>query len=320
MASQAVSAAGQAAALPSPRPVFHGDGGTLLGIQILNSLLSMLTLGVYFFWGKAKVRRYLFNQVEVLGDRFAYHGTGQELFLGFLKAVIMLGSLWAGMVVCELFFPPGKLVIVLAFFCLVPVALYGSMRFFLSRTSWRGIRFSFRGDLKECFRVYLSGALLTALTLGFYFPFFRTKMKSYWINHSYVGNTRFEYDGEGRDLFGSFVATLLLTLPTLYLSWLWYAAKEQRYDWGHTRLAGGRFESDMKGGELFALKLGNLLLLVFTFGLAYPWVIVRNVRFVMQHIAFSEWPDVEGIQRTTQEAVSAVGEGLAEALDVDLAI
>ena len=34
---------------------FHGDGGALFGIYIVNLLLSVLTLGVYYFWGKVKV-------------------------------------------------------------------------------------------------------------------------------------------------------------------------------------------------------------------------------------------------------------------------
>ena len=48
-------------------------------MQIVNVCLTILTLGVYHFWGKAKVRRYLFSHTAFAGDRFAYHGTGKEL-------------------------------------------------------------------------------------------------------------------------------------------------------------------------------------------------------------------------------------------------
>ena len=73
------------------RPTFHGTGGTLFGIHIVNTLLTIVTLGVYYFWAKTRLRRYLFSQTEIEGDRFAYHGTGRELLLGTLKAVLVFG-------------------------------------------------------------------------------------------------------------------------------------------------------------------------------------------------------------------------------------
>ncbi len=67
------------AAQPVRRPSFHGSAGTLFGIQLINLLLTIVTLGIYSFWGKTKVRGYLWSQTEFEGDRFAYHGTGKEV-------------------------------------------------------------------------------------------------------------------------------------------------------------------------------------------------------------------------------------------------
>ena len=86
------SALGIPDAVPPPLPAarrrlsFHGTGGTLFGIHVVNVLFTVLTLGVYYFWGKTRIRRYLFGQSAFEGDRFAYHGTAQELLLGFAKA------------------------------------------------------------------------------------------------------------------------------------------------------------------------------------------------------------------------------------------
>jgi uncharacterized membrane protein YjgN (DUF898 family) len=75
---------------PSVRRLyFYGSGPALFGIQIANVLFSLLTLGVFHFWGKARVLRYLLSQTELDGDRFAYHGTGRELLFGFLKALLL---------------------------------------------------------------------------------------------------------------------------------------------------------------------------------------------------------------------------------------
>ena len=71
--------------------LFRGRAGSLLGIHIVNVFLTLLTFGVYFFWAKARVRRYLFAQTELDGDRFAFHGRGLEMLVGFVKAVIIFG-------------------------------------------------------------------------------------------------------------------------------------------------------------------------------------------------------------------------------------
>ena len=74
--------------IPETRQLaFHADGGSLFAIWIVNTLLTLVTLGTYSFWGKSRIRRYLWAQIELGGDRFAYHGTGLELFVGWLKAL-----------------------------------------------------------------------------------------------------------------------------------------------------------------------------------------------------------------------------------------
>jgi len=67
----------------------QATGGELFGIYAINLFFTILTLGVYYFWGKTRVRRYLLSQTEFDGDRFEWHGTGKELFIGFLKALIV---------------------------------------------------------------------------------------------------------------------------------------------------------------------------------------------------------------------------------------
>src|SRR5206468_9004268 len=70
---------------------FHGSGGTLFGIYVVNILLTIVTFGFYRFWGRVKVRRFMLSQTAFEGDRFAYHGTGKELLLGFVKALLFVG-------------------------------------------------------------------------------------------------------------------------------------------------------------------------------------------------------------------------------------
>ena len=66
---------------------FRGSGGELFKITIVNFLLTIVTLGIYYFWGRTRVRQYIYSQTEFEGDRFVYHGTGKELLIGWLKGM-----------------------------------------------------------------------------------------------------------------------------------------------------------------------------------------------------------------------------------------
>jgi uncharacterized membrane protein YjgN (DUF898 family) len=296
------------------RATFHGSGGTLLGIHVVNVLLTLATLGVYYFWAKTRVRRYVFGQTEFAGDRFAYHGTGREMLLGFLKAfLVFLLPVIALRTLRESIAVAGFLGSIL-YLMFIPVAMVGARRYRLSRTSWRGIRFSFRGRTFRFMLLFLKGSFLTGLTFGLYYPFFLTERQAFMISHSYFGDERFHFNGRGRDLVGNFLLAVLLTLPTLGLCWFWFMARKRRFFWNHTRFGVARFRSTVSGGAVLGLYLVNALMLLGTLGVAWPWVRVRNIRFSFRYLALEGPLDVERIQQQAQ-AASATGEGLAGFLD-----
>ena len=314
---------GPAASSPIRNPVFHGTGGFLMKIHIVNLLLTLVTFGVYSFWAKVKIRKYLYNETEIGGDRFDYHGTGKELMIGWLKVAVIfivvfgamgaMQAVWSG--------PMSELLANLVFYAgllfLVPVAIVGSRRYRLSRSSWRGIRFSFRGHAKEFIRIFTPGALLSAVTLGLYTPYFENNVRAYLIDNSYFGTRKFNYDGQGSDLFSRYLIAYLLLFPTLGFYWFWFTAWNQRYYWSHTSYEGLRFRSDVTGGGLLGLSLGNLALLVLTLGLAWPWVLVRKARYTLDHLSVQGSVDLSAIEQEAQTA-SATGEGMAKFLDTGL--
>jgi len=314
-----------AGAGPSPRQTqrlfFHGSGGSLLGIHIVNVLLTIITLGIYYFWAKVRVRSYVLSQTEFAGDRFAYHGTGKELLFGFLKAVLLIGIpfvlLRLGIDVVArgpIARAVGGSLSYLAILVFLAFATIGARRYRLSRTSWRGVRFSFRGQLLEFLKLFVGGSLLSTITLGLYYPFFDTRRHGFLVSRSYFGSQKFSFDGRGKDLFGRFLLTILLSLPTLGLCWFWFLARKQRYFWDHTSFGAARFRCTVAGGKLLALNLGNALLLVLTLGFGWPWAVVRNARFACTYLVLEGPLDLATVQQEAQ-AVSTTGEGLAGILD-----
>ena len=308
--------------LGSVRPfLFHGSGMSLFGIHIINVFLTLVTLGVYYFWAKVRTRAYLLSQMEFEGDRFAFHGTGKEMLKGFAKALVVFGIPYLIIqLVPDLVGPTATIktvvsllsgVILLVF---IPFSIISARRYRFSRTSWRGIRLSVRGRALDFIKLFISGWFLTVITLGAYYPYFETRMQQFLISHSHVGNQRLEFDGHGGDLAKSFLVAYLLLPFTLGFSWIWYMAKRQRYFWDHTTFVAARFRSTITAWGLLRLKVVNLALLIITLGLAWPWVVIRNVRFILTHLSLEGPVELQGL-RQEHQAVTATGEGLADWLD-----
>jgi uncharacterized membrane protein YjgN (DUF898 family) len=302
---------------------FYGTGGDLFGIQMVNMLLTIVTLGVYYFWGKVKVRQYILSQTEFEGDRFAYHGTGKELLLGFLKASVLffIPLILLNIVPDIIGSTVVKIIAVILTYLLlilfIPYAMVGARRYRLSRTSWRGIRFSLRGKMWEFMKLFMWGSFLTTITLGLYYPIFETRRYGFLISHSYFGNQNFNFKGTGRELFGPYLLALLLVLPTLGLYWFWFLARKQRYFWEHTSFDTLRFRSTVTGRSLLNLVIGNFILIIITLGVAFPWILVRRVRFACDYLVPEGPLALEKIRQEAQ-AASATGEALGGFMDAGL--
>jgi uncharacterized membrane protein YjgN (DUF898 family) len=300
--------------------LFHGSGGSLFGIHLVNAVLTILTLGVYRFWATVRVRRYILSQTELEGDRFAYHGTGKELWRGFTRGFLLywlpviLVNVAAAAFLAETGSTVAGALTTLSLLIVVPLAMVGSRRYRLSRTSWRGIRFSFRGSRREFVTLFVTGVLLSVITLGLYTPLFMVKKHRYMLANSYFGTLRAEFDGQNRGLFGSFFLALLLTPFTLGLTWFWFAARKRRYLWAHTTLGSARFDCAVTGGRLLALHAINGMLLLLTLGLARSWVVVRTARFTLTYLTLVGSLDLDAVEQDAQ-AASATGDVLAGFLD-----
>ena len=67
---------------------FNGDHSTFVGLRIMNNILKVLTIGLYYPWARASELKYMYGESEYMGTRFVFHGTGTEMFKGFIKAAL----------------------------------------------------------------------------------------------------------------------------------------------------------------------------------------------------------------------------------------
>lgn len=128
---------------------FHGNWVDFMKIAVPNLLLTVVTLGIYRFWGTTRERHYLWGQTEFIDERLEWTGTGMELFIGFIMAFFLIGVPFTllqlvaqGLVFRgqpEIAIALG-VVLTLVLFYLIGIAYFRALRYRLSRTYWRGIR------------------------------------------------------------------------------------------------------------------------------------------------------------------------------------
>ena len=203
---------------------FHGSAQTLFGIWIVNVFLTLITFGVYYFWAKVRIREYLLSQTSFEGDRFAYHGSGKELLVGWLKAMLCFGIPYIVLTYGVVWIGADHLTIwvsgLLSWLILVtfpPLVGVWALRYRFSRMSWRSVRFAFCGQAAPYLRLVFKGTILTVLTLGLYYPFYAAQKRAFLVSQTYFGNEHFTSDGQGKEFFQVCFKTILLGIFLLLM-------------------------------------------------------------------------------------------------------
>jgi uncharacterized membrane protein YjgN (DUF898 family) len=140
---------------------FTGSGWEYFRIWLVNLVLTVLTLGIYYPWARVRKLRYIYANTTVDGDALTYHATGWQLFKGMVVAGLIFGAinLMAALA------PALAVLSGLAFWLLLPWFWSSAMRFRLRQSSWRGVRFGFRGSIGGAYSALGGGALVLIASL-----------------------------------------------------------------------------------------------------------------------------------------------------------
>ena len=231
---------GQAVTEPSPapvpappdltpsRPVYDGRLRDLYAIYLRHLVLMVLTLGWSRFWGRTRLRRYLWNHFAILGDRFEYRGRGVELMVGCVLVLLVLAG-WGGLMygVWRLFlhekpfasfglFDLFSLSVALIGFPLAFVGQYAGLRYRLSRTRWRGIRCGLAGS---AWRYGVSATFLTfanGITAQLLTPVVSVNLARPRLSNVRFGTLPFAFAGSAGDIYGRYLGYYFLNI----VAWL----------------------------------------------------------------------------------------------------
>ncbi len=203
--------------------------GELFVLFIINFLLGIVTLGFYRFWGKTRIRKYIWSRTSFRGERFEYSGTGLELFLGFLFAFSIFGPPFIGFYAWIYFDPPSTnpqdpaairhlmqiygvgFVLVIISFYFMHVATFAAYRYRLSRTHWRGIRGSVAGSAWTYGFLGFGLSLLNGISLGWTKPWADTVLLKYRLNQTTIGSAPLVCNIEVGKLYPAFAIAWVIT-------------------------------------------------------------------------------------------------------------
>lgn len=276
----------------APRRVaFANNRAGFRRLAIRGALLELVTVGFYRFWLATDLRRHLWSHTLVDGDTAEYTGTGRELLIGFLFALTILAPVYFAYFLAGLeaerwkafaSFPLG-----LFFYLFMQFATYRARRYRLTRTIWRGLRFSMTGSgWNYAWRSTLWAAF-SALTLGLALPWRAAALERFKMLHTSYGDLPGHFDGKAWDFFKrgwwlwllavlllagvigalsslpllknpeAVLATLVAALvtPVLAVPFIYGAYKATEWRWWLSGISFGAvtFTSELRRGTLIAL-------------------------------------------------------------------
>jgi uncharacterized membrane protein YjgN (DUF898 family) len=345
--------------LPPPLPaepvshpvVFHGRAEEFFRIWIVNTLLTLLTCGVFFAWAKVRKRRYLRGSTELLGHRFDYRADPLRLLLGHgVVLCLVLGYSLFGVV-----YPAVRFGVIGLGVILLPWIVVRSMSFNAHNTVYRGLHFRFNRSLSAAARVYLLEPLLIPFTLGLYYPAWQRSKRAYAISSHRFGDAYFSFHGDVGRFYSTYIAAGLIvvaaamaggfligvalarqpgvqpTLVQLIPFFVFYAfgfyvgrhliyARLFNHVWNHTRLDAHRFEATLDPAKWLRLQLTNLGAMLVSAGMLYPWALMRAERYAASCLRFVPGGPVDRIRGMGGSAGSATGDMAAEFIGIDFGL
>lgn len=180
----------------SPQPpqieafTFSGRGSEYFRIWIVNLLLSIVTLGIYSAWAKVRRTRYFYDNANVNASSFEYHGNPIAILKGRIIAVLLIGGYNLAFKVS----PALGLLAVVLMLAAMPWLIWKSYQFKLFNSSYRSIRFGFRGSAGQSYFSYLILPILSMLSFGLLWPLAHQRIKKYLHSEGKFGTTRFSFN------------------------------------------------------------------------------------------------------------------------------
>lgn len=352
---------------PSPHPAprtlgfsFHGTARDYFGIWVVNTLLKLLTAGIYSAWAKVRKRCFFYGSTTLHGQPFEYLADPLALFKGWLIAAAAFILYSIGTKISPVLSGVIALLVFLAF----PWLVVRSRIFNAANSSYRNIRFGFRPDYRQAYVVFVGLPILTVLSLGLLSPYMLYRQKKFVVENSSYGATPFSFSATVKDFYilslkvglgfiaifgligiivgmtgsglvsaastGSGIEALrglavipIVALPLVYFIMIVYGQTAMaNLSWNGTRIAGGSFRSTLRTRDMALLFVTNALAIMFSLGLMVPWATIRLARYRFERLELETADGLDDVVAAagSGSAVGAAGDEIGDVFNMPLDI
>jgi uncharacterized membrane protein YjgN (DUF898 family) len=217
---------------------FSGRTGEYFQIWLVNTALTLASVGLYMPWARVRTRRYFLGQIRLQESGLDYQANPRAMFFGWV--VIGLGftllssfgdlltmgltsavQLWVkGSWIVPLLSAGVVGVILLIQLVTLSWLLVQSLRYNSSMTSYRNLRFGF-GNVEARFNlckemvILLLLRFLVPISLGLLQPYAAWRWRRFLIRHRRFGTTPFAFTAKPSDFRRLHLRALPLLLPAI---------------------------------------------------------------------------------------------------------
>jgi uncharacterized membrane protein YjgN (DUF898 family) len=188
------------------KPQFTGTASEYFRIWIVNTFLTIITLGIYAAWAKVRNRQYIYKNTLLDNQSFDYVANPVAILKGNL--IVASGALTYFLT--DLYNPVYSGIVVFVFYLILPFLIFKSLRFFAHNSAYRNIRFRFRGTLGESYKTYLLYPLLTPLTLGLIIPYWAFQKKRFFFDNFAFGTTTNSFRGQPGPFYKVYIVAFIV--------------------------------------------------------------------------------------------------------------
>lgn len=138
---------------------FNGSGPEYFRIWIVNTLLTIVTLGIYSAWAKVRTQQYFHANTELEGASFQYLANPKQIFRGQAIAAVVFGAYFLSGYVSA----TSQIIVTLILLVIAPALLVLSMSFRLRYSSWRNVTFDFNRDFVHAYKMMAAPVFIVML-------------------------------------------------------------------------------------------------------------------------------------------------------------
>ena len=332
---------------------FKGSGSEYFGIWIVNTLLTIITLGIYSAWAKVRTKKYFYGNTYLDGHNFDYHADPLRILLGRALLLVVFLAFQVG-AAFSVFFPlvSGAFVLILG-----PWFVVRSLVFNFNNSSYRKVRFGYDPDYSLAYNMLIKGILITFITLYLGFGYLIYQFQKLKFMNARFGKVKFAFEGD----IGPFVMTYLKFIFMTIVAYLlalaliigpmflltqtdrpssiyltagigffsafvamifasaYMMASVSILIAQSVKFPGVNFKSTVGAWDLGLLFLWNMVLALCTLGLAYPWIRVGLIKYYTSHIHLSMEPGVfDQVERGVISKDGAVSDAAIDFWDIDI--